>query len=362
MKILFFIDSLRVGGKERRMVELLNSLSAYSDIDIRIVVMSKENHFKFLLNPNIKIIYLIRKKKYDSSIFYNFYKICKKYRPDIIHTWDRMTTIYAIPTTKSLNIKLLNGLITNAFQYKKFSRDFIFNKFTFYFSDFILSNSLAGLAAHGAPRSKSTYIHNGFNFSRIVDLQKLEILKKRLNINTKFIVGMVATFSNKKDYNTYLTVAQSILDERQDVTFLSLGNGTDSKEAVSLISNHINYFRFLGKISDVESYVNIMDICVLCSFTEGISNSILEYMALGKPVVATSGGGTQEIIMNGESGFLIKPQDSQALYEKINFLLENPQIGKLMGESGKNRIKNHFSINSMTESYIEICRIINLNG
>ena len=356
MKILFFIDSLKAGGKERRLVELINSMSTLPALQIEIVVMNEENHFNQILKKTIKIHYLIRKNKYDYSIFKKFYKICKIYRPEIVHTWDGMTTFYAIPTTKILGIKLINGMITNASQHKKFGKEAMLAKVTFPFSDFILSNSVAGLSAYNAPKNKSDYVHNGFNFSRISNLNCPELLKRKLNIKTPFIIGMVATFSEKKDYKTYFKSAQNILKTRKDVTFLSIGFETDSKKSKSLILDNKEYFRFLGKITDVESYINIMDICILSTYTEGISNAILEYMALGKPVIATSGGGTQEIIKDGHTGLLIAPTDPKALSEKITYLLNNPKIIKIFGETGRLRIKNHFSIESMTNSYLKICQ------
>ena len=71
----------------------------------------------------------------------------------------------------------------------------------------------------------------------------------------------------------------------------------------------------LGIRSGIESLISAMDICVLSTFTEGISNSILEYMALEKPVIATAGGGTNEIVIDNKTGFLIKQSNPEELAE-----------------------------------------------
>jgi glycosyltransferase involved in cell wall biosynthesis len=95
-----------------------------------------------------------------------------------------------------------------------------------------------------------------------------------------------------------------------------------------------------------------MDVCVLSTFTEGISNSILEYMALGKPVVATTGGGTLEIVDDNKTGFLIGPVDPIEFSEKIELLLNNDTLRTAMGEAGKNRVHANFSIDRMVQQFV----------
>jgi glycosyltransferase involved in cell wall biosynthesis len=95
-----------------------------------------------------------------------------------------------------------------------------------------------------------------------------------------------------------------------------------------------------------------MDIGVLATFTEGISNSVLEYMALGKPVVATSGGGTNEIVTDNETGFLVSPSNPKELADRLQVLLNDSKLCTKMGQSGKMRIHEIFSIEKMTGKYI----------
>src|SRR5262249_29496798 len=107
--------------------------------------------------------------------------------------------------------------------------------------------------------------------------------------------------------------------------------------------------RFLGKQKAVEGIVDTFDIGVLSTFTEGISNSIMEYMALRKPVVATDGGGTKELVVDGETGFLVPPRDPYALAARVDYLLENPDIARRMGEAGESRLRRAFSMNVMID-------------
>ena len=168
----------------------------------------------------------------------------------------------------------------------------------------VIGNSKAGLIAYNAPRLKSVCIPNGFNFKRIKTLIPNSQIRAEIAVDTTYIIGMVASFSKYKDYQTYFAAAHLLLNKRTDITFLAIGNDTESELSKSLIDKEkTKHFRLLGKKSNVESFINAMDVCVLATFTEGISNSILEYMALGKPVIATSGGGTNELIDIKKPGF-----------------------------------------------------------
>lgn len=357
MRILFFIDVFSRGGKERRLTELMKILKSSPDFDFELAVMNEDIQFEEIYSLDIRIHFLTRKTKKDLSVIPRLYRICRNFNPDIIHCWDSMTAVYCMPVCKFLGIKLVNGMVTNAPSSDQavYQKTLLRARITFPFSDVIVGNSRAGLKSYNAPAGKSNIIYNGFNFERLENLADPASIRDQLNIKTKHIVGMVATFSEKKDYRTYFGAAQIILTLRNDVTFLAIGQDTDSEISRSYIKqeNH-GFFRLLGSKTGIESYINAMDICVLSTFTEGISNSILEYMALMKPVVASSGGGTNEIIEDGKTGFLVRQSDSNELAEKINILLSNEQLRIKMGLAGKTSVQNNFSIEKMVSSYITL--------
>ncbi len=356
MKILFFVSGLGVGGKERRLSELLKELKNRPEIEFELAVMSRDIHYTEIMDLDIKIHYLVRKVKKDFFILPEFYRLCKEYRPDIVHCWDSMTAVYSAFVCKFLKIKFINGMIADAMgQPYFFNKSRIRANLTFPVSDAIVGNSKAGIKAYSAPENKSHVINNGFNFNRINSLLSVEQVRKDLGLRTKKVVTMVATFSDYKDYKTYFKAAKIVLDHGHDVTFLAIGHGTDLIQLSDYIGiKYSPFIKLLGKKSDVESYVNASDICVLSTFTEGISNSILEYMALGKPVVATDGGGTNELVDDKKTGFLVKPSDPKDLAEKIEILLKDSELRSRMGICGNERVKESFSISSMVNKFITL--------
>lgn len=361
MKILHFTDSLRGGGKERQLAELLKGLSSQKDIECQVAVMSSEIHYTAMSALNVKIHYLIRRNKKDPRIFLKLFRLSREFQPDIIHTWDSMTSVYAMPIAKILGINLVNGMIRDApSKLKLFNKDGIRSKLTFPFSDIIVSNSYAGLNSYKAISKKSVCIHNGFDFHRTTNLLNKETVKRNFSISTEKVIGMVASFSNNKDYETFISAAQMALKKkRDDVTFLAVGDGEKLEKCKQLVSPQLkSKIKFLGKQKDVESIVNILNVGILATDTrfhgEGISNSIMEYMILGKPVVATDSGGTKELVINGKTGFLVKSHDVEDMNKRIGQLLEDNELPIKMGKAGKERIEKYFNLEKMTNAFIEL--------
>ncbi len=350
MKILFIIDSLRSGGKERRLVSLITGLTRYDEIEMELITLSDKIHYKSVLNLPIKIHYLRRDIRKDLKILSKFNTIVNNLQPDIVHCWDNIAAIHFAPICRLKGIPFINSMITAAPKVKKFSKRYITNAISYPFSDVILSNSQAGLDTLFVPKNKQKVIYNGFNFNRLLNLKnKSDILKKFGIQSNRPIIGMVASFNNHKDYRTIVESAYLLKDT---YTFITVGDGDNFNEINKKAKVYkLENFYLLGKQTDVESIVNIFDIGVLLSnpdiHGEGISNAIMEYMALSKPVIASRGGGTGELVVDGETGFLINPKNPEQLVEKIIYLVDHKEIAKQMGEKGSAHIEQLFSIDKM---------------
>jgi glycosyltransferase involved in cell wall biosynthesis len=362
MKILFFIDSLSAGGKERRLTELIKNLQLAPGIEIALIVMAKEIHYKEILNLPIEIHYIIRKSKKDLSVFKQFHFFCKNFDPDIVHCWDSMTAVYSVPACQLLGIILVNGMVVDTpVKRNIFNKHWLRAKISFPFSDIIIGNSKSGLKAYGASPRRSVCIYNGMNLSRFINLKDPQTIKKEFGINDDsfFVAGMVAAFEERKDYKTLIKSAVKLINEHDNVRFILIGKGETLDQIKQSVPSFLNKkIIFTGARSDVESIVNIFDIGILLTNSkvhgEGISNSIIEYMALGKPVIATQGGGTNEVVFDNNNGFLIEAENSNQLIEKFNYLLDNKNKMKELGENGSKMVKEKFDIEIMTNNYKKV--------
>jgi glycosyltransferase involved in cell wall biosynthesis len=356
MRILFVIDRLGYGGKERQLIELLKGLKRRENIQFRSVILSDNIYYSYVRELESKIDVLKRKIPHDPRILIKLYKICKEFQPDIIHSWESMCSVYAVPVAKILGVKFINGMIRNAHsKLKPFGSAWIRARLTFPWSDVILANSYAGLKSFNVPSHKGYCIHNGFDLRRLKKLENGELIRKKFQIHTPKVVGMVARFHARKDFETFVLSAKQILQKRKDVTFLAIGDGRTLRKCMNLVNGEFHdNIKFLGRQKDVESIVNILDVGVLASYAEGISNSIMEYMSLVKPVVATNHGGTSEIVVDNATGFLIGPKNVEEMARKIEFLLDNEVAAKAMGNAGKERLLKEFGLEKMTDRYVEL--------
>lgn len=360
MKILLLIDSLVSGGRERRLIELIKGLRHYQDVQLKLVVFSDKIHYTEIYDLGVPIVILKRVPKQNPLVFYKLFRICQRWKPDLIHSWGTMSAIWAIPAKLLLRIKLINGNVTNAPPHLRFfSKELIRAKFSFPFSTVVVGNSKAGLEAYKVPKKKGICIYNGFDNSRIKDLKNKVVVRNQYNISDAHVIGMVGGFFDRKDYNTYLKAALLVLKQRTDVIFMAIGEGPNLLKAKRMIPlEYAENFKFTGVQKDVESIINIFDIGVLSTNTrvhgEGISNAILEYMALAKPTIATSGGGTNEIICHMKTGILLPPDAPETMAEQMVHLLDNPTMAKSIGLEGKNQIDRSFNLEKMTTTYYKL--------
>jgi len=363
MRILFFIDRMAAGGKERRLTELMKMLRKFSTVDFQLAVMDPDIHYKEVLELGIPVHFLIRKTKKDLSIFKKFYTLCKTYKPDIVHCWDSMTAVYSYPSWKLLGFKLVNGMVVDtpanpSYLNKHYARA----RLTIPISDRVIGNSKAGLKAYGAKEHKSQCIYNGMDLNRFINLGNPDDVRKEFfleNNSNLFVVGMVAAFEDRKDYPTLIKAAISLVNEYPDIRFLLIGGGANLENMkLTVPENMRNRIRFTGKRGDIEHLVNSLDVGVLLTNSavhgEGISNSIIEYMALSKPVIATTGGGTNEVVFDNVNGYLIQANDFNALKEKIILLRNNPELRVRLGGQGRKLVEERFEILGMAQQYVSM--------
>jgi glycosyltransferase involved in cell wall biosynthesis len=115
---------------------------------------------------------------------------------------------------------------------------------------------------------------------------------------------------------------------------------------------------FVGEQEDVAPFVDAMDVFVLPSLTEGLPLTVLEAMAVGKPVVGTDVGGISEAVRHGETGFVVPPRDPRKLAEALIGLLGDPSSARAMGEAGRRRVEKAFTMDNEVAQTVRTYRRI----
>ncbi len=200
---------------------------------------------------------------------------------------------------------------------------------------------------------KLVTIHNGVELEKFNISPDKNIIKESLGLNNKMpVVGILAALRPIKGHKYFLEAASLILKELPETYFLIVGwpenekYYNELKEIAKQLKIEKNVL-FIGGRTDTAEILSIIDISVLSSINEGFPNAVLESMAAGKPVVATDSGGTREAVIEGKTGLLVPPSDSEALGKAILKLLRNQDLADCMGKEGRNLVKKEFSMEKM---------------
>lgn len=351
--VIQFIDNLQAGGKERQCVELAKALALRGDTRCIVVSMSEAMFFRELEStPGVHLVKLVRRWRQDPWVAVRFLALCRRWRADVVHAWHVMPALYALPACRLLGIPLVAGFVQDApatldERLRRRSR------IAFRWADAVVGNSRAGVRAYAAPPAKTRTIPSGFDLRRVAQTPDAQWLRRHHDIDTPLVVGMVATFSGYKDHPTFVDAARRVLARRDDVTFVMVGGGpTQAAVAASIPEPLRRRIRVLGRIeAPIEQVVAGLDVGVLATFTEGISNSIVEYMVLEKPVVASAGSGNDELVTDGCHGWLVPPSDPQALADRVQQLLDDPEMRRRMGRAGRERVLAQYRMEVVVDAF-----------
>jgi glycosyltransferase involved in cell wall biosynthesis len=159
---------------------------------------------------------------------------------------------------------------------------------------------------------------------------------------------MIGRLVRLKGYYDYMEAARILKEQGAPIKFLAIGLATPEKaDAISpdeLIAQHglKGTLQYLGVRNDVRELIAAMDTLVLASYAEGIPRVLMEAAAMGKAAVGTSVRGTREVIVDGETGYLVPARDPAALADGIRRLLSDRQRARVMGAAARRRAEAHF--------------------
>ena len=168
---------------------------------------------------------------------------------------------------------------------------------------------------------------------------------------TSLVIGCVAHFADHKGHRYLIEAARQVVSVVPGARFLLVGDG-ELKHDVELMIDKLNlrkHFILTGFRNDIQRLLAAMDLVVLSSHLEGLGTSLLDAMAMARPVVATRVGGIPEMIEDGKNGCLVSPRDPAALADGMIELLKDPEKRKRMGKAGRMRVMKDFSAKAMVD-------------
>ncbi|NWG13900.1 MAG: glycosyltransferase [Acidobacteria bacterium] len=172
------------------------------------------------------------------------------------------------------------------------------------------------------------------------------------------VVGTVAHLSAEKGLRFLVEAATLIPDARSRLRFVVVGEGECRQELESLVEEKelASCFHFAGFQNRPAYYMGSFDMFVLPSLSEGLSSAILTAMACSLPVIATNVGGIPELVVDGLNGLLVPPKDPVALAQAIRSLADDPDRCFRMGQRGRERVEERFTLERKILETEELCR------
>jgi glycosyltransferase involved in cell wall biosynthesis len=168
-------------------------------------------------------------------------------------------------------------------------------------------------------------------------------------------VGIVARLSQEKGHKVLINAFKQV-SQKLNAKLLIIGDGPLKETLMQQVQDLQIQDRvlFLGFRKDIPQLLAMIDLFVLSSFTEGISLTLLEAMASGKPVVATMVGGNPEVVVNRKTGYLVPAGDATSMAEMMISLLGDHQKRQEMGIAGRERVIEYFSMENMNAGYTKL--------
>lgn len=345
-----------IGGLENGVINIINNLDQNKFFHIICSLTSIGKIANRILSNNVKFIELKKRSGNDLTLPIKLYRIFKKEEIDVVHLRNWAALVEGFIAGKSANVKKIiysehGRHFEDVWEKKKIK--FYIKRYCFSKVDVLLSvsqNLADELATLYNLKRRIEVIINGVDTGRFQPAPcNLNILEKEKQ-NLK-LIGTVCRLDPGKNLDQLILDIGAIADS--SLKLLIAGDGPERERLEDLIRKNglLHRVFLLGNRDDVPAILNCLDLFVLPSLSEGLSNVILEAMASGLPVVAYDVGGNRELVQNGKGGFLVPLKDRRALIEAVLKILRNGSLATKMGDFNRNLVLQKFSLPKMAESY-----------
>ena len=364
IKILYLIDKLVPAGTQINLLEIVKHLDR-NRFEPHVIALTEggelEEEFEAI---GIEPIVLNMKKLYGLSGFKAFsflVRYLKKEQIDLIQTYFLQADILGSLAGKYTRVRRIIATRRDEGFWRS-KRQLALNRYFNRYASRILANSQAVKQAVRTNEEVSSrkihVIYNGVDLTKYFPSSTLRTeTRQKLGISdNEFAIGMVANMRHEVKGHRFLIKALALIrKEMSNVRLVLVGDGSLERrlERYAAHLGILDQILFLGSRRDITPLINAMDLVCAPSLSEGFSNTIVEAMAVGKPVVATNVGGNPEIVLNDETGYLVRPRDGKAIAEKIISLIQDSETRSAMGEAARKRVEMYFTIEKMAKDYEE---------
>ncbi len=350
MRILHVITSLRTGGAEKLMVDLLPRLREMgNNVELLLFDGTRTPFYDELEHSGIKIHHLtIGGNVYNPLNIFRLHRYIKRY--DIIHTHNTACQLFAAICSMVCSVVFITTEHTTTNRRRDWWWYKMFDKWMYsrYRNVICISDqALASLEMYHGKSNRNCVIYNGINLDKYLK-------PVTMPANNEFIITMVAGFRYQKDQDT-LIKALSLLPENYKLWLVGDGERRGLLENLTKELDLVTRVKFCGIRNDIPQILEQTHIFALSSHLEGFGLAAVEGMASGRPVIVSDVDGLNEIVRG--AGILFPHQDAEILANEIKSLCENPKQYSHVAHLCQKRAKQ-YDISLMTDKYNNIYREI----
>ncbi len=349
-----------IGGAERQIQQLAPQLQQRG-FDVCVITRHEKGLSRLETVDGVSVYRVVCPgPKPLAAAFYiwSAIRLLSKLRPDLVHAHEILSPASAALLAKYFHgwpvlVKILRGGLRGDL-YKLRRRPFWTQRFRILCkgvdSFVVISQEIdQELTTLGVPSAKRAYIPNGVDTDIFSPLQDGE--KDRLRADLQLpvaapLVVYLGRLTAEKRVDHLLNIWPEIRAAFPQAELLIVGTGPEEAR-LRTQGGSMAGVRFPGQVHDSRRYLQAADVFVLPSATEGLSNSLLEALSVGLPVLATSVGGTPDVISHGKNGYLILPDDVPGLKTGLLTLLSDRSLRAQLGKGARQRILTDYSLDSV---------------
>ena len=359
-RILQIIPTLDRSGAEKQLALLAAGLPR-NEFDVHVCVLTRSGPLAADLEASGVPLTLIGKRaKIDPAGFLRLKRHIAALRPDVVHTWLFAANSYGRVAALAAGVPRIVAGERSVDPWKNW-HELAIDRWLARRTDRIVVNS-SGVrdfyVHHGLPSEKFAIIPNGIGPFAPSDLTRAALLAELQLPEGARLVGAVGRLWPQKRIKDLIWAADLLKVIRDDVHLLIIGDGP-LRERLEKFRHQVRIedkVHFLGHRDDVPRLLPHFDALWLASEYEGMPNVVMEAMAAGVPVVATDISGNRDLVMPGETGYLVPIGDRAAFARETRRLLDDAELARRLGEAGRQRMLAEFTIEQMVERHAALYR------
>lgn len=363
-KILHLIETTGPGGAERVLLDVVTGIRKTEFSSVVVLPSSKKWLPLKLRSEGVEVRHIEFRGKYDMNLLVQLIKLTCKEKIDIIHAHLFSVGVYAAIVgiiTRRPVVVTLHGMI-DGFMIKTFHTrikllicKYGVKKFIFV-SQYLKNRFIANCRIK---EYQAVVIPNGIkiiNYKRSPN-DHMDMRKMFGFSNNDFLIGAIGNIRKPKRYDLLIRAALHLKQQGINMKIIIVGDYMDAKDIkneldVFIANNNLtNEVFFLGFHENIIPIINMIDIYVLSSESEGFSIATIEAMAMEKAVLTTKCGGTEEILSNGQYGLLVNKNDVNSISDGIQFLLKNPMYREAIAKKARRHVESIYNLDQILEKY-----------